>query len=132
MIRARSLNLQLGPHGSLNPPANTAFGILLTVPLPFVHVTRFNNRCYLHNGNHRVYGAKKAGATHIPAIVRDLTSAQDAGIRDDGQTFRLNLLESANPPTMAHLAAGIAAEIDLMPVHRIITISWTDHVVPDL
>jgi hypothetical protein len=101
---------------------------LLNVTLPLVHVARFNNRCYLHNGYHRVYGAKKAGATHIPAIVRDATSAQDAGVRDDGQTFRLGLLESNNPPTLAHLSPGIAHQIELKPVHRIIT----DHVVPDL
>lgn len=132
IIRARSLNLQLGPRGSLNPPENTAFGILLTVPLSFVHVTRFNGRCYLHNGYHRVYGAKKAGASHIPAILRDSSDAQDAGIRDDGGTFRQVLLESDKPPTLAHLAPAIAYEMELKSVHRIITITWTDHVVPDL
>jgi len=132
VIRARSLNLQVGPKGSLNPPQNTAFGILLNVTLPLVHVTRFNGRCYLHNGYHRVYGAKLAGATHIPAILRDTATAADAGIRADGSTFDLALLESASPPTLAHLTPAVAHEIEMKAVHRVITITWTDHVVPDL
>jgi hypothetical protein len=132
IIRVRSLNLQLGARGSLNAPQNTAFGITLNLSLPLVHITKFNDRYYLHNGYHRVYGAKKAGATHIPAILRETASAQDAGIRHDGGTFRQDLLESENPPTLAHFSPGIAHPIELKSLHRVITVSWSDHVVPDL
>jgi hypothetical protein len=65
---------QSATWGAWKPKSSTeyAFGIMLNLTLPLVHVTKFNNKYFLHNGYHRVYGAKKAGATHIPAILRKL------------------------------------------------------------
>jgi hypothetical protein len=72
-----------------------------------------------------------AGATHIPCVFRDVPTSEMAGIRTDGRTFPLSLLESSNPPTIGHFTSGRAYQIQLRAFSRIITVSWADHVVPE-
>jgi hypothetical protein len=128
VIRSRSLNLQTQAQGLLQQNvAGVAFGLSLHL----VQVVRYNTRCYLHNGFHRAYGARMAGATHIPCVFRDVPTSEMAGIRTDGRTFPLSLLESSNPPTIGHFTSGRAYQIQLRAFSRIITVSWADHVVPE-
>jgi len=128
LIRGRNLNLRTVQTGMLGP---NALGLAFGFSVPFVHVVRLNNRCYLHNGFHRAYGAAKAGALEIPCVFRDVADPDAAGIRQDGSTFDLPLLESANPPTMHHFATGQAYPVDLKIMSRVISVSWADYVVPE-
>jgi hypothetical protein len=129
VFTSRSLNLQI-----LSAGANTATGfagIQFGFMPPMVYVTRYNGRCYLSNGFHRAYGARSAGATHIPCLFHDVSDYHIAGIRDDGGTFRLPLLESGNPPTVAHFTQARAHSVPLRVTRRVLHVSWANHVVFD-
>lgn len=75
--------------------------------------------------------ARMAGATHLPCLLRDVATKEAAGIRDDGLTFDLALLESADPPTVGHYSQNRGHQITLRALARIITVTWADHVVPE-
>jgi hypothetical protein len=127
MLKSRSLNLQLQGYGVYN----AAFmGIQFGPSLPFLHVVRFNGRCYLHNGFHRALGIRAAGATHAPCVLRDVPDAAAVGIRIDGGTFGQSLLESSNPPTVAHFTQSRAYDVQLRNVARYLHVSWAEYVIP--
>lgn len=126
MIQSRDLNLRAVQAGLM-----VTMGMQFTFSLPFAHVVRFNGRCYLLNGFHRAYGAAKAGAAEMPCVFRDVGTAEEAGIRSDGTTFRLPLLESDNPPTMRHFITGQARDVSLKPLNRVLHVSWAEYLVPD-
>ena len=127
IIRARSLNVQMLDQGKL---AENAVGITFGLSAPFVHVVRFNNRCYLHNGFHRAYGVRRSGATHIPCVFRDLTDPGAVGIRPP-QTFSQQLLESDNPPALGHFTQGRAHQVQIRLKSRVLHVSWAEYVVPE-
>lgn len=124
IIKARSLNIQLAARGMIQPGV---FGISIGLGLPWVHVVRCNGRCYLHNGYHRAYGAAIAGAAHVPCVFREVPDIAAAGIKADGSTFRADLLESDNPPTMAHFTTGRAQQVTLRETTRILHLSWAEY-----
>lgn len=128
VLKSRSLNVRAEIQGMLQP---NVLGMQFGVSLPFAHVVRFNGRCYLHNGFHRTYGALQAGATHMPVIFRDVADAASAGIRDDGNTFPLQLLESPHPPTVANFHGGGSAHVPLRAMTRILHVSWAEYAIPD-
>ncbi len=130
LIESRSLNVRLLQQGMLYP-MNGIAGVQFGMASPIVRVGRYNGRCYLSNGFHRAYGARLAGATHVPCIFADMPDSQSVGIRDDGSTFKLQLLESANPPTVGHFTQGKAQSVLLRAASRIIHVSWSDYVVFD-
>lgn len=123
MISSRSLNFRTLWQGF----SQTGFlGIHVGVSLPFAHVVRFNGRCYLHNGFHRAVALRALGATHIPCLIRDVLTPQDAGIGAAG-TFSQALLESGNPPTLFHFTSGRAATVSMKSFHRVLHISWAEY-----
>lgn len=124
VIKARSLNVSLQAQGMISPGV---FGISIGLSLPWVHVVRYNDRCYLHNGYHRTYGASIQGATHIPCIFRDVTDPPSAGVRSDGSTFPIDVLESSNPPTLAHFSKGRAESVTVRATTRILHVSWAEY-----
>jgi hypothetical protein len=124
VLKARSLNVRSLAQGMIEPGV---FGMQIGLSLPFVHVVRFNGRCYLHNGYHRCYGAAIQGATHIPCQFRDVGSPAEAGVAGYGATFPLDLLESNDPPTMAHFAQGRAHTVAVRATTRVIHISWAEY-----
>jgi len=126
ILRARNLNIVLADRGMQGNFLGVRFGI----SLPLVHVVRLNGRYYLHNGLHRVYGARSAGATHVPCMVRDVDDPDVAGIRTDGRTFPLSLLESTNPPTVGHYTQGRACEVQLRTMNRVLHVSWAEYTIP--
>lgn len=136
LVKSRSLNLAAMAEGALvipipnAPPVQDIFGIQFAWSLPFVHVTRFNGRCYLHNGYHRALRIRKAGATEMPCFFRDAATADAAGIQPPG-TFDLPLLESGNPPAMGHYARRRAQKVKLRASMRVIQISWSQHTMFD-
>jgi hypothetical protein len=134
IIKVKNLSFQQVQPGIFNLNQNgyetVIAGTQMHVTLPFVHVVRFNGRHYLHNGFHRTWGARIAGATHVPCLIRDVLTPADAGIMP-GQTFPQQLLESANPPTMGHFSQNRAQEVQLRAMSRVMHISWSQTVMPD-
>jgi hypothetical protein len=128
VLKSRSLNIQAQVQGMLN---ENTLGMQFGVSLPFVHVVRLNGKCYLHNGYHRAYGAMTAGATHIPAVFRDVNDAAEAGIKEDGGTFDINILDSAHPPTIANFLENGSAKVSLRAMTRILHVSWAEYAIPD-
>lgn len=125
LITSRSLNFRALAQGFIN---GAFVGMHVGVALPLLHVVRMNGRCYLYNGFHRAYGARIAGATHVPCIFRDVPDAASAGINPPG-TFDQNLLESADPPTLGHFTQGRAHDVNLRILTRALHVSWSDYVV---
>lgn len=134
LIKSRSLNLRTGINGllTLPPPFNLqVLGAQIFVSLTLSHVVKFNGRYYLHNGFHRAIGIRAKGATHMPCLVRDVDTAQEANILGNGATFPLTLMESNNPPTVGHFTQGRAYDVALRATSKIIQVNWTEHVVPE-
>jgi len=130
VLKSRSLNLTVVAEGPIPNVANT-IGLQFNWTLPFVHVVRFNGRCYLHNGYHRAYGVRAAGAMMMPCMFRDVQTADAVGIRADGQTFSEGLLASQNPPTLAHFKVDRALPVMLKRTTRILHVSWSQHTMYD-
>jgi hypothetical protein len=128
LVKARSLNLTVVRGGMMD---GMYLGIQFGLTAPFVHVVRHNNRCYLHNGFHRAYGARVAGATHLPCVFRDVPDHASVGIKQDGSTFATAILESQNPPTLAHFTQGRAHAVSVRSVSRVLHVSWADYAVAD-
>jgi hypothetical protein len=128
VLKSKSLNFRMMAAGIFEP---SFIGIEFGVSLSLSHVVRMNGRCYLHNGFHRALGARNSGATHIPCLFRDVNTPSEAGIIGGGATFPIELLESANPPTLAHFTQGRAHHVSLRATSRILQVTWTDHVVPE-
>jgi len=125
LIKARSLNMRLRGQGLFGQIAGIDFG----PSVPLVQVSRLNGRCYLSNGFHRATYLRKSGATYMPCILRDASSAASVGINDN--TFGLPLLESADPPTVGHFAQGKAHSVSLRRTSRVIHLSWSEWAVYD-
>ena len=128
ILKSRSLNFDLLGYGQ--PPGIDFIGAQIGWRLPFVQVVRFGGRCYLYNGYHRAYGLSAAGVASMPCLFRDVASAADAGIRPN-ETIDEAVLASANPPTIAHFTQGRAYPVQLRRTMRIISISWSNHVIVD-
>jgi hypothetical protein len=112
------------------PPINHPIGgVAIGTTLPFAHVTRLAGRCYLHNGFHRALGIRATGETHMPCLVRDVPDAATAGIRADGATFTESQLTGPNPPTVGHFTSGRALDVKLRRHHRVVHISWAEHLM---
>jgi hypothetical protein len=127
LITSKSLNMMGLAKGLV---AQNFAGVVFGPAIPLAHVVRFNGRCYLHNGFHRAYGARLAGATHIPCVLRDVGTAAEAGIRADGGTFDQSLVESQDPPTLAHYCRGSAVDVQLRVFTRTLHVSWAEYAVP--
>ena len=127
LLKAESLNIRLVQGGNIGPGF---VGIQFGLSLPLVHVVRYAGRCYLHNGFHRALGVRQAGATHIPCLLRDVSTRDEVGTREDGLTFGSALLESANPPTLGHFTQGRAYDVQLRRQQRFINVSWSEYSMP--
>lgn len=109
-------------------------GMEISWSLPFVHVVRFSGRHYLLNGYHRALGAAKAGATHVPCLLREVSSADDPAIHAEDPAWLMmprRLFESSNPPTLGHFLHGRAHEVRLRAISRILHVTWSHYLMPD-
>ncbi|MGH6726745.1 MAG: hypothetical protein ACREB8_09415 [Pseudolabrys sp.] len=129
LLTARSLNVRVVDTGFFQ--AHNKIGVQFGMPVPLVHVVRFNGRCYLHDGLHRTMGARRMGATHIPCLLRDVQSPADVGLKSDRSTFTLDVLESADAPTVGHFTQGRACEVQLKRFNRVIHVTWAEYAVAD-
>jgi hypothetical protein len=130
LIKSPSLNLRTLRTGVFQQPIGAVAGVYFRPSLPLIQVARFNGRCYLANGFHRAYGLRRAGVTHMPCVLRDLASWEDVGVRPRG-TFQPALLESNDPPAIAHFAHERAYPVTLRENTRILHISWAEHGLPN-
>jgi len=128
LLKSDSLELRVF-HGGIFP--GLVLGAQFGVSLPFMQVARHDRRCYLQNGIHRAVGLRSAGLTHAPCIVKDVARSDELGIKSDAGTFELPLLQSANPPTVAHFTRGRAHEVQLRRVARLLQVNWAEYVVPE-
>ncbi len=131
LVESQSPNVRMlgaGVFGE-DPSQRVAAGIWIGVASPLVQVIRVGGRCYLRNGFHRTYGARTAGATHIPCVFLEGTDYGQVGAA--GQVFPRDLLESKNPPTLAHLAGGRAYPVTLKRVRRVISLTWAEYAIPE-
>jgi hypothetical protein len=133
-ISSRNLSLRIAKDGVLEPKTDAGtllhIGVHLDMPVPLLHVVRYQGKCYLHNGFHRAYGAQAAGVTHVPCIFREVDYPEDIGIADD--TFQLKELQSSNPPTVGHFVPNRAYEVTLKSLTRVIHVSWAEYSVDSL
>ena len=129
IIRSKNTGVHTIARGLFPAGDHTAAGIIFGSSLALVHVVRLNGRCYLHNGFHRVYGARMAGATHVPCVFRDVADAKEAAITPP-QTFDLALMESADPPALEHFSSGRALQIQIRAANRFLHVSWAEYVMP--
>lgn len=111
-------------------------GARLRLAKPFVQVARVAGRCCLLNGYHRLFGAKRAGASRVPCVFRDVPDYEAAGLAGDrlpdGQIrFPAGLLASDNPPTMGHYTRGRAHGVALRAKSRVVHVSWHQYLVHD-
>lgn len=134
LIVSKNLSLKIRNEGAIKTEtlAGTALhvGIELMFPVPLVHVVRLNGKCYLHNGFHRAYGVRMAGATHIPAIVRDVQTSADVGIAR-GETFDFDTLQSANPPTVGHFTKDRAHDVRLKSLRKVLQVNWSEYMLDE-
>jgi hypothetical protein len=128
MLKAPGLNLRAIKDGLLDPGR---VGLSFGPAPPLVQVHRFNGRYFLHNGLHRAIVARRAGATHIPCVVREVPNAAAVGICTDGSTFSQALLESPNPPTVGHFTQSRAHPVQVRSVSRVLHVSWSEYAVLD-
>ena len=90
----------------------------------------FDVGSYLMNGFHRALGARKRGAGMMPCLFRDVATHKEVGIRDDGSTFHLTLLESADPPTLRHFTQNHAHDVAIRKFSRVLQVNWSEHALP--
>ena len=128
VIKSRNLNMQILNQGMVGK--NTV-GITFGWSSPLIQVVVYKGKHYLHNGFHRAYGLKMAGAEMMPCVLRTVPNPQAIGVRDDGATFGSALLEGPNPPTVGHYTQDKALEVRLRAVTRLIGVHWTEHVMYD-
>lgn len=137
MIRCPNLNVIIGAKGGFpsdptkpNAPASV-FGISLSAFFPFVEVARFEGRCFLKHGYHRVCGLRKIGVTHVPCVLREVSNYREAGVRDDGTTLDRTLLEGPNPPTCGHFTQARSCGVTLRRMAKIVHLMWAESTIPD-
>lgn len=127
LVTSQGLNFVPLAKGLFRTSAGNFVGIQVGASGPLMHVVRYNGRHYLLNGFNRAVGLRRRGVTHAPCVLRDVATAEAAGILP-GHTFDLPLLESADPPTVGHFTQGRAHPVQLKSFTRTLHVSWADYV----
>lgn len=134
LLASPSLNLRAFSFGQVgvDPAQNLlAYGLVVGPAFPLLQVIRFDGRCYLRNGYHRIYGLKKKGALRVPCLFFEATDYKQVGAPGGRATFDKSLLDSANPPTCAHLIDARGYPVHLRNQTRAIHLTWSDHVLAE-
>ncbi len=113
---------------------HTLAGVDLHWRVPFVNVVHLGGRYVLRTGYHRTFAAAKSGATHIPCLVRQLSNSDGAEASSDALDWLMmprRVLESSNPPTVAHFVKGCAHKVMLRATSLVVQVTWSCHIMPD-
>jgi hypothetical protein len=130
LIVSQGMNFYPAEEGWMERDCGIFVGLRVAGRLPLLHVVRYKGRCYLHNGFHRAVGLVSRGVTHAPCLFREASGYATAGVGGD-DTFDVDILESADPPTVGHFKAATALEVTLKTYTRTIHVSWSDHITTD-
>jgi len=132
MLRSSDPNVRLiDVKGEAGAHETWELRVLLGTSSPLIQVVNWSGRFVVHNGYHRAFGARLAGATHIPCIVTEHTSWQDF-IAPNMNVFTEAVLKSADPPTVRHLQDDRAWPVTLTGSDRIIQFNWSELLLPSL
>lgn len=94
---------------------------------PLVQVISFAGKYYLKNGFHRAYRLRELGATHIPAVVIEAPTYEQAGLAPG---FAQHVLDSPNPPTCGHYSHGRAYPVQLKEAGGVVEIACAQGAYP--
>lgn len=130
LIVSKGMNFVLAEEGWMERDCGFFAGVRVASKLPLLHVVKFNDKCYLHNGFHRAVGLRKRGITHAPCLFRDVSDYSATGL-DMQNTFSSTLLGSTNPPTVAHFTEERALEVFLKTYTKTVHVSWAEHLTTD-
>jgi hypothetical protein len=125
-LMSDSLNLTaLGPpsipsKGLVDPAAE--IGPILGVASDLVHVFQVAGRFYLRNGYHRAWALRKAGVTHMPALILQASSYAQGQV--PAGHFPEPIVTGPNPPTIGHFTQGRAYALKLRRARRRVRITW--------
>lgn len=124
---SRSSNLRLAAEETavVEAPAPTQARVVIDVVADpaFVTVARVDGRLLLTNGHHRAYQQYNAGATHIPAIVRDRTSdaVEPLVQANEGLLTQETVLDD-RPPVIPDFASAAAITVEGQLTNKLITV----------
>lgn len=82
--------------------AAAVIGVFIGVAANFVQAIRVRNRLILANGTHRVFALRELGITHIPCLVREISSEEELllvgppKLKEQAQLY----IRSARPPLL--------------------------------
>jgi hypothetical protein len=127
LIRHPDFNLQtFGGTGTTTPEGALVVGPVIGVGAPWVHTLELDGRVYLRNGYHRAVGLMEAGHTHMPCL---MLKGHRSQLSVDG--FADDIMQSENAPTLGHFDEARATEVQLRKGTKVISISWTEFLVPE-
>jgi hypothetical protein len=100
-------------------------------PAPnIVVVSRYAGRHFLSSGYHRVYHLMRAGYSHVPCAVREVTNPAQAGAYGP-DVFREQVLMAPRPPLFPDFVdPELAAIVPLPARHRVVRIRPDEYFVP--
>jgi hypothetical protein len=126
LVTSRSVNIHFNPPRAGDPTAAMSVG---QAP-PFVTVVERGGAFHLWDGYHRAYGLAKAGATHMPCMLRHVvrTDLFDAVAH---LVFPADLMSGDNPPTIGHFIGDRAFSVKLKTMSRVMQVSWTEWMIAE-
>jgi hypothetical protein len=127
LIRHPDFNLQsFGGAGTTTPEGAIIVGPVIGIPAQWTQAMEIGGRVYLRNGYHRAVGLMEAGHSYMPCLTFAGHSSQ-LGV--DG--FPQEVMAGVNPPTLGHFEAARATEVQLRKLTKMISISWTEFLLPE-
>jgi hypothetical protein len=121
-----------GPEVTLGGQPVAQPGVLFAIGTQqnYVQVARYKNRYFLKNGYHRAYAALLSNRRHIPAVVSEFDDFAGVGALNPA-FFPKELLMSDAPPLLPDfLNDGIALDVRLIPMRKIIRVRVDEFLAP--
>jgi hypothetical protein len=127
-ILSQSLNFRVTKEGMFedNGSPYEVAGVIMGMSGPLMHVAVFEGRCYLRNGYHRAYALQRAGVSHLPCLIVQVSRFDRTGAVGGDETFTSEVLHSDNPPTCSHYTDEKALSVPLKRISKVINVSWTE------
>lgn len=118
---------QVTGHQSFGPVAGVV-GLVVGFGSGYLNVTSCEGRLVLNNGYHRAYALRELGFTHVPAVVQQVSRADEMGAAG-GAAFRRDpeyYLRSSRPPVIKdYFDPELRKVVRLVPTARHIRVRFT-------